>query len=71
MQPDNGTTDTVLQDNRRPVFTTIKLPYEVWRAVRDASSDRRVPQQEIHVAALREYLNIPEEMAEKPHPNAA
>jgi len=62
MQPNTETTETVSHP-RETVSTTVVLPFEVWRAVRNAATDRAVSQQQVHIEALRAYLNIPERSA--------
>lgn len=48
-----------LPQNREPVnFTMSAIPFEVWKAVQDESTNRRVAAKQIWIEAACQYLGI-------------
>ena len=41
------------------VQTAIRIPEDMWKAVRNAAMDRRITANELWIEAMRQYLNLP------------
>ena len=54
-QETQQTTDTVPHEEP-PVQTTLSVPFEVWKAVKNLSTERRTSQLAIWIEAMRAYL---------------
>lgn len=55
-KPNNKTTKTIPRGSGT-VGTTLNVPVALWKRLRNHSTEARVSQQEIWLAALAEYLN--------------
>lgn len=61
----NKNIKTVSQDELEPKATTIGIPLYIWKAVKNASTERVCSDKEIWIEAICKYLDIPLPPAEQ------